>query len=212
MRRLIPTLLLALSLSVAQAQETDPYAVLGKAYAGLSQDKGATISFTATSLQAQTPQGSLQGTIKIKGRQFALQSDAMLVWFDGRTQWSMQPGDSEVNITEPTAEELRATNPYSLLALYKDRKAYACKMKQGTLSNGKQGYRIFINALTGSTDIREVFAEINPDYTVARISFRQGKDQWTRINVNSMAPAKLTDADFTFPSAQYPSAVVNDLR
>ena len=169
------------------------------------------IQFTATSLLGNVNQGSTSGTMDISGRKFFMKTEDMLTWFDGKTQWTMEIGDNEVDMTEPTGTELQMINPYAFVNIYKQ--GFNYKMKQGTLSNGKQGYKIILNADNAKQDIREMFLEVDKQYNPVRISIRQGKKQWVRLVVNRFAGGQSFAADhFTFPKSKYPKAEIIDLR
>ena len=58
----------------------------------------------------------------------------MKTWFDGHTQWSYVASADEVNVSEPTQEELQTLNPYAWLSLY------------------KQGYRLKLSSVGGKQD------------------------------------------------------------
>ncbi|MBQ8051132.1 MAG: hypothetical protein IJ197_06100 [Bacteroidaceae bacterium] len=207
-------LLLVCSLGLtAQAGTKDKEArkVLDATAAHISKAGGIALQFTATSILGKTPQGSTIGTMDVQGRKFTIQSTDMLTWFDGRTQWSMQVGDTEVNMTEPTGTELQAMNPYAFLSIYK--KGFNYKMKRGKMSNGKQGYRLTLTADNAKQEIREIFLEVDLQYNPVRVSMRQGKSQWMRLVVNSFTTGKqFPDSHFTFPKSQYPDAEIIDLR
>ena len=169
------------------------------------------IQFTATSLLGNVNQGSTSGTMDISGRKFFMKTEDMLTWFDGKTQWTMEIGDNEVDMTEPTGTELQMINPYAFVNIYKQ--GFNYKMKQGTLSNGKQGYKIILNADNAKQDIREMFLEVDKQYNPVRISIRQGKKQWVRLVVNRFVGGQSFAADhFTFPKSKYPKAEIIDLR
>ena len=48
----------------------------------------------------------ISGTIVLSANRFYLESSELKVWFDGKTQWAYMKENNEVNITEPTTEEL----------------------------------------------------------------------------------------------------------
>lgn len=177
----------------------------------LSKAGGTSLNFTATTLLGKTPQGSVSGTMDIQGKKFAIKTPEMLSWFDGKTQWTMQTDDEEVSMTEPTGAELQAINPYAFLDIYKQ--GFNYKMKKGTLSNGKNGYKIFLNADNKKQEIREIYLEVDNQYNPVRVSMRQGKNQWIRIVVSSFKTGqKFADSHFTFPKSKYPYAEIIDLR
>ena len=60
------------------------------------------------------------GTIDMEGEKFRILSEDLKCWFDGKTQWSYSTMTDEVNITEPTIEELQMSNPYIALKTFKD--------------------------------------------------------------------------------------------
>ena len=55
----------------------------------------------------------------LKGNRFYLNSGGIQSWFDGTTQWSYLESSEEVNVSNPTPEELQTINPYALLSIYK---------------------------------------------------------------------------------------------
>ena len=185
--------------------------VLEATEAHINKAGGLCISFKATTLLGKTPQGTSTGTMDIMGKKFTLKSTDMLTWFDGKTQWSLQTGDTEVAMTEPTGTELQAINPYAFLSIYK--RGFKYKMKQGKLTNGKEGYKLFLTADNAKQEIREIYLEVDKQYNPVRISMRQGKNQWVRIVVtNFKAGQKFPDSHFTFPKDKSPNTEIIDLR
>lgn len=61
---------------------------------------------------------SEQGNAIVSGARFFFTTPRMNVWYDGRTQWTMLHSTGEVNISEPTPEELTASNPFTVLNNY----------------------------------------------------------------------------------------------
>ncbi len=196
--------------AVAADTNKEARAVLDKAAGKLQQAGGVSLRFTATTIVGKTPQGSSSGTIDIQGKKFCFSTPDMLSWFDGKTQWSMVPGDTECNMTEPTAEEQQQMNPYLFLSIYK--KGFTFKMKEGKLSNGGKGWRITAQATNKKASIREMFIEIDTNYMPVRVSLRQGKN-WMRLVVNNFQGGRKFAADhFSFPKSKYPNVEVIDLR
>ncbi len=196
-------------------EELTPRMVLDKACSWLDDAQGTSINFTLTSLEGKTVKGTTSGSMDMKGSKYRLRSKEVMAWYNGCLQWTMQKGDTEVNLTEPTVEEQHTTNPYSLLRLYKSESLFDAKMKQGKLSNGAQGYKVYLTAkATNTSQLREVFVEVASDgYRLVRISFRQGRENWTRIVIDKIETGVgLTDQDFVFPAQEYPDAEVIDLR
>ena len=62
-------------------------------------------SLTATFL-LDSDNGQIPGSLTMSGRCFKLITDRLSIWYDGKTQWTYVPENEEVNITEPTADEL----------------------------------------------------------------------------------------------------------
>lgn len=80
-----------------------------------SQGGGIRAGFTVS---AST--GSSSGSICLKGDKFVLEAGGVTTWFDGHTQWSYLVSSDEVNVSEPTADELQSLNPYAWLSLYRN--------------------------------------------------------------------------------------------
>ena len=63
-------------------------------------------------------QGAVQGSIVMSGASFTMTTPQLKVWYNGKTQWTYLDSSGEVSITEPTAEELMASNPFAILSSY----------------------------------------------------------------------------------------------
>lgn len=62
--------------------------------------------------------GEDSGTLTMSKDLFKIVTPAMSIWFDGTTQWSYLKSNNEVNITEPTGEELMESNPFELISSF----------------------------------------------------------------------------------------------
>ena len=79
--------------------------VLDATAARMTQSGCVKASFRATQFAGTTPENETTGTMTINGNKFQMQTPEAIVWYDGKTQWSMMRDGDEVNMTEPTAEE-----------------------------------------------------------------------------------------------------------
>lgn len=212
MKQILTIILLTLC-TIVSAGTKDPQAkkVLDTAANKVTNAGGIKAMFTVTSLVGKEVQGTTSGTMYMQGRKFQMTTPAIMTWFDGKTQWSMQQGDTEVSMTEPTNEELQDMNPYAFINIYK--KGYDYKMSKGTLINGTQGYKITLTAENPKKEIKKILVEIDQKYNPVRVSALRGKNTWTRLVITDFSTGhKLNDADFRFPSKDYPKARVIDLR
>ena len=62
--------------------------------------------------------GGVQGSMTVAGASFVMSTPQLKVWYDGKTQWTYLASSGEVSITEPTKEELTASNPFAILSSY----------------------------------------------------------------------------------------------
>lgn len=213
MKKIILLIILSLGLTARAAgkYDTKTRKILDDAVALLTQNGGVSFNFLVIN-QPNTPnQTRTSGSMDVDGRKFFLQSTEMLSWYNGTSQWSMTPGDTEVNLSEPNQTEQHSMNPTLLLQLYK--KGFYYKMKEDKLSNGEQGYKIYLNADNKNQKIREMFVEINKNKQLVRISLREGKSNWMRIVLSNVKTGKkFDDNHFTFPQNQYPDAEIIDIR
>ena len=59
--------------------------------------------------------GQDNGTLTMSKNLFKIATPALSIWYDGTTQWTYLKSNNEVNITEPTGEELMESNPFELI-------------------------------------------------------------------------------------------------
>lgn len=172
---------------------------------------GIKATFKATSYEGNVASGDATGTMLMQGHKFQVTSTEMSAWFDGKTQWAMIAGGDEVNVTEPTPEELTATNPALLLQLYK--KGYNMSVKSSTL-RGKPTYLVTLVAQkpTDSTFSTILLDIEQGTYTPFCIRAKQGNN-WIRLVIHSFQTGQtFNDATFKFPSQSYPDVEIIDLR
>lgn len=200
---------LALPLS---AQKLDAQDILDRTATAFRQAGGIQADFTVQTYAKGTLQGSSVGTIRLKGEKFLLDADGVKTWFDGRTQWSYLTNSDEVNVSEPTPEELQSINPYALLSIYKQ--GYHMKLGKTDVYGGKPAYEVILTASDRKKDLQCVIIYVTKDtFQPLCISMTQKGGNSVAIRITSYkAGESYNDHLFTFDKKAYPTAEVIDLR
>jgi len=150
------------------------------------------------------------GDIYLKGSKFKLNTEGMKTWFDGKTQWTLVDATDEVNISEPSAEELQSINPYAWLSLYK----HGYDVKLGNNQNIDER-NIIMTSTQSRQDMQCIVLTVNV-HTLAPIRVtmagRGGKDVSVIFITAYDASHHYDDAEFVFPKEQYPNVELVDLR
>ena len=195
----------ALALAMPVVAQTSARDILQRAAETFRRSGGVSASFAIHS-----PEGNSTGFIRLKGEKFVLEAGGMTTWFDGRTQWTYLPESDEVNISEPTDEELQTLNPYAWLSLY-DR-GYDVKLLPAE-SAGQ--YKIEMVARSTEAQVSRVvlWLERSALQPVKFALTLSGSVEPTVITVRDYRTEQTyPDALFVFDPGEYPTAEVIDLR
>lgn len=158
-----------------------------------------------------TDQGQTEGQITMQGEKFRMLSPDLKCWFNGKTQWSYSPVSEEVNIMEPTAEELSMINPYSIISNF--RNAYTTKLLKSATA-GNDELEMLPVSKKGS-DILSVRLTINKRNNLpVKIIFVLNDGSSIIVSLNNYKTgARYTDDMFTFDKALVPPQTpIVDLR
>lgn len=202
MKRFLTSAIILSILALTAAAAPKASELVSSAAARLRAAKSVTISFTATGTDS-----SAGGTMVISGNKFVIESRDAKVWYDGNTQWTWSASADEVDITEPTPEEIAQVNPYAIISSLSSR--YKAKYL------GPPSKRTVV--LTPSMP--------NPQITRAEIVFGvDGLPSRMTLTMDSgqkitLAVASLKISDrapdssiFVFSQAKAPGAEIVDLR
>lgn len=207
MRKFVGTIgcmLLCLALPVL-AQQEGARDILRRAADTFLREGGVYVSFSLRSSE-----GLSSGTLRLKGEKFVLEAGGMTTWFDGHTQWTYLPSSDEVNISEPTDEELQTLNPYAWLYLY-DRE-YDLKSLPAETSGQ---YKIEMSARSAGVQVERLVLWLDKSglHPVKFSLTLAGNVEPTLITVRDYRTRQpYTDAMFVFDPGEYPTAEVIDLR
>lgn len=182
------------------AQQQKASDILDKTAENYRQAGGVKIEF----------EGSQEGKLFLMGNKFWFDTDEMEIWFDGKTQWSYLKQNEEVNITEPTLEELNTINPYALLSSYKQ--GYDLSYNGLVTRNGRQGYEINLTP-QGKLEISYVSLVISKAYEPVYMGIFLKSGQSHQFIVRSCQTHQSLNGNlFRFDRRKYPDAEIIDMR
>lgn len=203
MKKIFLILLLFVSFVVPASAQSALQAkkLLDRTAALVGNKGGASASFTVSSAKL----GKNSGTIRIKGNKFQATTNSAIVWYNGKTQWSMLKSTNEVNVSTPNATQQAAMNPYTFINLYKKgyRLSMTSKGNVATVTMKKTG---------GNSSISQAIVQINKRtaYPIQVKLLQNGS--WITISISNFKKQQLSDAVFVFQQNDYPQAEVIDLR
>ena len=190
------------------AQQPDARDILDRAADAFRREGGVKITFSV-----RAPEGNTNGSIRLKGDKFLLETEGVTTWFDGRTQWSYLASSDEVNVSEPTPEELQSINPYSWLSLYKQ--DYKLKVAKTGNASDDTAYKVVMNATKRSQDMQCIILYIEKgSFRPLKLSMvHRGSKDAAVVFINSYQTGKnYDDSLFVFDRKAYPTAELVDLR
>ena len=204
-------ILFALASLICQAQN-NAQSILDKASASFENAGGVEAKFRIQLSQSGKPIGTNTGTIQIKNDKFVMETPESITWFNGKTQWSYLPSSNEVNISNPTQEELQSINPYLLLDTYK--KGYTYKLGAQQTFAGKHIYEIILTSTNRNNDISQITLYIQKQsYQPLYIEVLQKNKSISKITVTEYrTKQKFPDKRFNFDRQKYSDAEEIDLR
>lgn len=196
-------LLLALCCLLPLHAAESATAVLDKAAAKIRSAKSLSASYTISA-----DGHSQSGTLTIAGDRFTIDSPQISSWYDGRTQWTYSANAGEVNITEPTPEELQQVNPFAIINSFKTN--YRASMLKAPAGEKK----IRLTSTNSRSDIHSVELTLSASTLYpTRIVLTMGNRRSVSISINSVkAGAALPVSHFRYDPAKHPGIPVVDLR
>ncbi len=152
--------------------------------------------------------GSDNGKMTMSKDMFSIITPQLSTWFDGKTQWTYIADNNEVNITEPTGEELMDSNPFELINSFES--AFDCKLMSSTASSDV----VLMTPRDHRSSISSAKVTISKSTgwpTAITVVF--GDKRYTSIAINKVTPgAALTSSTFQYKKALHPDAEIIDLR
>lgn len=198
--------------STAQVS-SDSKAILDRAYNAYRASDGIKLSFklyvTDQNGEAYRPE---LGTALVKGDKFKISTSSTDVWFNGKTQWVLIKNANEVNITNPTDEEIATISPLALLGMYQ--KGYTLKKPVSKTINGKSSYVIELVPAKSNKEFVSVHVAIEKrSNTIVQVILKLKNGATNKIDItNYSSNNKFADSEFTFNKNSYKRLEIIDLR
>lgn len=196
---------------VVTAQKAE--ALLDKAAAAYESSNGLKASFAANIRhEKQGVSESFEGTIQMKGDKFVLITPDTRTWYDGTTQWTYVVRTDEVNLSNPTGDELEFTNPMTLLRSYK--KGFTLSyIGQSTSDNGKMADDVMLTSKKNG-DVAKVEVQIERATSLpVRLTVTLKNGMCSVIRIRKMqTEISQPEHVFRFNPADYPGVTEIDLR
>ena len=194
-------MLLAVCCGMASAQTaSQARKILDKTAAVIGHKGGATAKFNM-----KGKYGNASGTIAIKGNKFCAHTDAATIWYDGKTQWTYNKKNDEVNVSTPTEAQQQQMNPYKFITIYKN----GFNM---SMTSTAAVHNIHLVAQDKRRTIKEMYIVVNRRTNLPeQVKMRQ-QNGWSTIKITNFKPTNQSDATFRFNAKDFPHAEVIDLR
>lgn len=153
-------------------------------------------------------EGPVQGSATMAGAKIAMTTPQMCVWYDGTTQWTYITASRELNISEPDAAELLATNPFAILSAGSGE--YSCKK----LADASGKTRLELTPADTSAGIAKIQVSVNRSTgwpSDIKVTFTDGRTISLKVDKISAGKAKPAST-FRYNKAAYPASEIIDLR
>ena len=210
MRKYIFSVLIALlSLPVIAQQQSQAKVILDKTAEVFRKAGGVKADFTVKAVTNGLVEGAENGTIQLKGEKFVLKTSDIITWFDGKTQWSYVTKNDEVNVSNPTQEELQQINPFAILRSVE--KNYTPRRVKAPA--GCSAVELIPGEKVRSPYAKVVLTVNDSSGLPEKIEVTSSDGVVTSIKINSIKSIKVPGAGaFRFPAKQYPGVEIIDLR
>jgi len=148
------------------------------------------------------------GTLTMSKSRFKMTTPEIFIWYDGKTQWTYIKNDNEVNVTEPTHQELIESNPFEVITNFNSH--FKCRK---------------LKSAPGSDTVELTPKQSDAPLSLAKITIDK-KSGWPSAitltfsdsNSISVTITKVTtansikDSTFKYDKSAFPTAQIIDLR
>lgn len=202
--------MIAICCSIA-AFAQDARMLLDEAAAKYKAEGTIKVNFTLNTIDKKAKlTHSQDGTATLNQDSFIVDIPDARAWFNGKTQWVLVKDLNEVNISNPSGNDLLAVTPSVVFGLYKQ--GFNIKFADKQRANSNQV--IELESKDKKSEIQKIIIEIsNQTKRIQSIRLFDLNDIENELTLNSYEVLKNFDvASFTFNPKQYEDVEIVDLR
>lgn len=209
---IITILALIVSLTIFSQNSDKAKDILDKAYSTYEKSSGIKIEFSFVAEEGKTIQMQQKGTAIVKGNKFKIETNDIETWFDGKTQWVLMKEYNEVNISEPSTEEIASISPTALFGMYKN--GYTFGSPVSKTINGRMASQILLTPANNQSEFKNIEVAIdNEKNTIIQVKLVLKNGVSNKIDITSYnTNFRFNDSDFILNIKDYKDAEVIDLR
>ena len=203
MKRTLSVLILLMALALP-TYAVEVNSIMDKVVLEYTKSKRINADFTITSSQINT-----SGSIVMDGKMFRILTSDYKCWYDGKTQWIYTSLTGEVNIIEPTDNELETANPYLAVVSYK--KLYNASLKSQTSTD----YVVNLTSKLKTSDIKSLQIVVNKKtYNISKaVAVLSDGSTQTIVFTNYRKNVNISGRTFVFNKTMVPAGTeIVDLR
>lgn len=150
-----------------------------------------------------------EGEFFIKKDRFKLIHPDMSIFYDGKTQWTLNEKSEEVNINTPTEGELEEINPMQIFAHYKDN--FKARYNSDSSTAEVSNVDLFPN------DREKPYFRINfqirkSDNQPIKIISYSKDGSYITFDIKKIDNPTINDSEFVFDTKKFPNIEIIDLR
>ena len=201
------------SLSISAQVNAKSLEILNKVSAEYQKSTSNIVNFQITIKDVQKKtENTVVGKIKTKQNKINIVTSYATIIFDGVSQYVYMPQTNEINISNPTKEDLAKLNPTYILNSYK--KNYKINAPVVKTKNGVKAYSIDLFP----ESLKENYFKINININgvtyqpTSIVTYSKDGSIHTIKILKIEKNATVSVADFQFDAKKYPKAEIIDLR
>jgi outer membrane lipoprotein-sorting protein len=192
-------------------QDPESTAILKELQKKLASYSNISIDFTFRSEKNGKFIDEITGSTYIKGNKYTLKTEQQHIFCDGTNIWNYLPEQKEVTVSLQDDDDDQMMNPLKMIQNYE--KYYKSDFIQEVMEKGILIQIIDLTPLTASSYYKvRLILDKNKKQLMRFIVYEKDSLQYTYVVNKFVVNQNLSDSQFSFDAAKYPSVEVIDIR